>query len=399
MLIERMDTDLKNAMKAKNEVKVGTLRLLRAAIKNKEIEKKVKSLSENELLEIIQKQVKQRKDSIEEFKKAARQDLVKKETSEISVLEEYLPKQLTESELKTLVQEAIQTVGAKTKADLGKVMKEVMSRAAGKADGKQINQIVSSFSISVLYFLAMNLAYALLASLVVSLISLIGVATLIINDKLLKSIIFILIAFAAGSLIGGAFLEILPEAIEHTQNEIQLFLFVILGYVLFFVLEKYLHWHHHHDEECEVHMFTYLNLIGDGIHNFCDGLIIDAVFLTDVRVGIATTLAIILHEIPQELGDFMVLIYGGFSKGRALFFNFVSASFAILGTLVGYFFAHKISGFSAALLPLAAGGFIYIASCDLIPELRKETDPKKSILITAAFLLGIGLMYWLEVGV
>ena len=115
MLIERMDTDLKNAMKAKNEVKVGTLRLLRAAIKNKEIEKKVKSLSENELLEIIQKQVKQRKDSIEEFKKAARQDLVKKEMSEISVLEEYLPKQLTESELKILVQEAIQTVGAQPK--------------------------------------------------------------------------------------------------------------------------------------------------------------------------------------------------------------------------------------------------------------------------------------------
>ncbi len=245
----------------------------------------------------------------------------------------------------------------------------------------------------------MNLAYALLASLTVSLISLIGAAALLINDKLLKSLIFLLIAFAAGSLIGGAFLEILPEAMEHTQNVTQLYLFVILGYVLFFILEKYLHWHHHHDEECEKHVFTYLNLVGDGIHNFCDGLIIGAVFLTDVRVGIATTLAIILHEIPQELGDFMVLIYGGFSKGKALFFNFLSASVAIVGTLVGYFFAHTISGFSVGLLPIAAGGFIYIASCDLIPELRKETDPKKSVLITIAFILGIALMYWLEVGI
>ncbi|MBI4430315.1 MAG: ZIP family metal transporter [Candidatus Omnitrophica bacterium] len=245
----------------------------------------------------------------------------------------------------------------------------------------------------------MNLLYALAASFAVSLISLVGILALLINQKLLKDIIFLLIAFSAGSLIGSAFLGIIPEAMEHVDNIAFLFLFVLLGYVLFFLFEKYLHWHHHHDEKCDVHMFTYLNVIGDGIHNFCDGLIIGAVFLTDVRVGIATTLAIILHEIPQELGDFAVLIYGGFSRAKALFYNFLSASFAVAGTLVGYFFAHLIGGFSAILLPLAAGGFIYIASCDLIPELRKETDSRKSVSITAAFLLGVALMYGLNAGV
>ena len=142
--MEQIELDLRNAMKDKNEVKLGTIRMLKAAIKNKEIEKKVKSLAEPDLLEVIQKQVKQRKDSIADFEKAKRQDLVDKEASEIKVLEQYLPKQLTEAELKVLIQKAVQTVGAKTKADMGKVMKEVMPQVTGKADGKQVNQILSA---------------------------------------------------------------------------------------------------------------------------------------------------------------------------------------------------------------------------------------------------------------
>ena len=144
MLLEKIESDLKNAMKERNETKLGTLRMLKAAIKNKEIEKKVKNLTEPELLEIIQKQVKQRKDSISDFEKANRQDLVKKETAEISVLEQYLPKPLSETELKFLIQKAIQTVGAKSKAVIGKVMKEVMPQVAGKADGKQVTQILAT---------------------------------------------------------------------------------------------------------------------------------------------------------------------------------------------------------------------------------------------------------------
>ena len=140
----KIETDLKNAMKERDEAKLSTLRMLKAAIKNKEIEKKVKSLSETDILEAIQKQVKQRKDSIADFEKANRQDLVKKETGEVSILEQYLPKPFSEAELKILIQKAVQTVGAKTRADIGKVMKEIMPQITGKADGKQVNQILST---------------------------------------------------------------------------------------------------------------------------------------------------------------------------------------------------------------------------------------------------------------
>ena len=242
----------------------------------------------------------------------------------------------------------------------------------------------------------MNLLYALIASVIVSLISLIGVLALVIKDNLFKKLIIFLVAFAAGGLIGGAFLDIIPEAAEYVKDITQLFLYVILGYMLFFILEKYLHWRHCHSAECKIHRFTYLNIVGDIVHNFCDGLIIGTVFLVNIKVGIATTLAIIFHEIPHELGNFTVLVYGGFSKPKALFYNFLSSLFAIVGTIAGYYFTSKINGFSAILLPAAAGGFIYIASCDLIPELHKEEGGKRSALIMATFTFGITLMYLLK---
>ena len=242
----------------------------------------------------------------------------------------------------------------------------------------------------------MNLLFALAASVIVSLISLIGVVALIIKDDLLKKLIIFMVAFAAGGLIGGAFLDIIPEAVGYVKDVKQLFLYVVLGYVIFFIIEKYLHWRHCHEAGCEVHRFTYLNIVGDIVHNFSDGLIIGAIFLTSIKVGIAATLAIIFHEIPHEIGNFTVLVYGGYSKSRALFFNFLSALFAIAGTLVGYYFASRISGFPSILLPVAAGGFIYIASCDLIPELHKEEDGKRSALIMVTFVFGIALMYFLK---
>lgn len=242
----------------------------------------------------------------------------------------------------------------------------------------------------------MNLLYALIASSIVSLISLIGVLAFVLNEKILKKIIIFFVAFAAGGLIGGAFLDIIPEAMEYVKDTNQLFLYVVLGYMLFFILEKYLHWRHCHDSECKIHLFTYLNIIGDGVHNFTDGLIIGVTFLVNIKVGIATTLAIIFHEIPHELGNFMVLVYGGFTKIKAIFFNFLSALFAIGGTIVGYYFAFNIKGFSNLLLPIAAGGFIYIASCDLVPELQKEEDRQRSLLIMMFFSLGVLLMYFLK---
>lgn len=243
----------------------------------------------------------------------------------------------------------------------------------------------------------MNFIYALIASIAVSLISLIGIFALLIKDETLQKIMIFLVAFAAGGLIGGAFLDLIPEAAEHIKDITQLFLYVILGYVLFFILEKYLHWRHCHEPECKLHHFTYLNIIGDIVHNFGDGMIIGALFLVDIKVGFAATLAIIFHEIPHELGNFSVLVFGGFSKLKALSFNFLTALFAIGGTIIGYYFAAHISGFGKILMPLAAGGFIYIASCDLIPELHKEKDGKRSALIMVTFIFGIALMYTLKV--
>jgi len=234
--------------------------------------------------------------------------------------------------------------------------------------------------------------WAIAASIVVSLISLIGIFSLLLNEKLLNRILILLVGFGAGGLIGGAFLHLLPEALEGKETLVP-FLNVIFGFIIFFILEKYFFWRHcHKGEKCDIHTFTYLNLIGDKIHNFGDGLIMGASFATDIRLGIVATVAIILHEIPQELGDFGVLIYGGFSKFKALGYNFVSALTAVVGTIVGYLFAQRIYNFSSFLLPIAGGGFIYIASCDLIPELHRQADIKRSSLSMLFFILGILLM-------
>ena len=243
----------------------------------------------------------------------------------------------------------------------------------------------------------MNFNWAIGASILVSLISLIGVISLLLNEKILHRILILLVGFGTGGLIGGAFLHLLPEALEHSKDFVTPFVYVIVGFVIFFVLERYLHWRHCHQEgKCDVHVFTYLNLIGDGVHNLIDGLIIGASFAVDIKIGIVSTFAIILHEIPQELGDFAVLIYGGFSKFKALFYNFLSAATAIIGTVIGYYFASRIGGFSGVLIPIAAGGFIYVASCDLVPELHKQPDLKSATLAMSFFLLGIFLMLGLK---
>jgi zinc and cadmium transporter len=233
-----------------------------------------------------------------------------------------------------------------------------------------------------------NFLWAIGASIAVSLISLIGIFSLLLKENSLHQILVPLIGFSAGGLIGGAFLHLLPEALEEAGSYI-VFSYLILGFISFFILEKYLHWRHCHDEVCKIHVFTYLNLIGDGIHNFTDGLVIGASFIISIHFGIVTTLIIILHEIPQEIGDFGVLVYGGFSKLKALYCNFIIALTCVLGTAIGYFVSANIKTFSMALLPLTAGGFIYIATCDLIPELHKQTELKRSTFSMLAFLCGI----------
>lgn len=240
----------------------------------------------------------------------------------------------------------------------------------------------------------MNLIWALGASIVVSLISFVGVISLLLKENLLNKILLLLISFSAGALIGGAFLHLIPEAVEKSGHSNEVYLFVIVGFILFFVLEKYLHWRHCHKGKCEIHMFTYINLVGDGIHNFIDGLIIGSSFMVNVSFGLTTTFAIVMHEIPQEIGDFGVLVYGGLNKNKALFYNFLSALTAVLGTAIGYALANTSDVFLKLLMPVAAGGFIYIASCDLIPELHKEQNLKKATLSMAVFILGVAFMYF-----
>jgi len=233
-----------------------------------------------------------------------------------------------------------------------------------------------------------NLSWAIAASISVSLISLIGIFSLMIKEDWLKSFLIIVIGFSAGGLIGGAFFHLLPEALHETDAQI-VSIYIVMGFIAFLLLEKYLHWRHCHEGVCSVHAFTYLNLIGDGIHNFTDGLVIGTSFILDIHFGLITSLVIILHEIPQEIGDFGVLLYGGFSKYKALFCNFITALTCIAGTIIGYILTEKIGDFSAFLLSFTAGGFIYIAACDLVPELHKQQGFRKGAESLVSFLSGI----------
>lgn len=238
-----------------------------------------------------------------------------------------------------------------------------------------------------------NFLVAILLAFLISLFSLIGMATLAIKEKVLRKILLMLVGLSAGGLIGGAFFHLLPEALDSDLDTTAVFAFTIVGFLLFFLLEKFLFWRHCHKGKCEIHTFTYLNLIGDSIHNFIDGLIIIAAFLVDIRLGLVTTLAIALHEIPQEIGDFGVLVYGGFSKIKALIYNFAAALTVVGGVALGYLVGKEIQLTVPFLLSFAAGGFIYIAATDLIPEIRLEKKLSKSLLSFGVFLLGILLMF------
>lgn len=239
----------------------------------------------------------------------------------------------------------------------------------------------------------MNTFFSILVSVTaVSCMSLIGAITLGIQRKKLERYILLLVAFAAGTLIGGAFLHLLPESFEALDPASVSYL-MLTSFAIFFLLERIVHWHHCHTDNCEVHSFGAMSLLGDGLHNFLDGLAIAAAYTVSFEVGIATTLAVIMHEIPQELSDFMVLLKAGYTVKSALLWNFVSAAIAILGGLVGYFLTGYSSQFAMYLLPLAAGGFLYVGATDLLPELQKDTTAKASLKHIVPFLAGLAFMY------
>lgn len=235
--------------------------------------------------------------------------------------------------------------------------------------------------------------YAIASIIIISLISLIGAFSFFISSRMNKILLFI-VSFSAGSLLGGAILHLLPEAVEKLGFGIDIGLYFLLGILVFFILEKFIHWRHCHipTSKEHPHPFAYMNLLGDSLHNFIDGLIIGVAYLVNIPLGISTSLAVLFHEIPQELGDFGVLLHSGFSKKKALLFNFLTATTAILGGVVGLLLGGMVESFSMIIVPFTAGGFVYIASSDLIPELHKECRVSRSIVQLIGMILGIGVM-------
>lgn len=244
----------------------------------------------------------------------------------------------------------------------------------------------------------MNIAFALIAVTFVSLLSLLGVVFLVLKRKSFERIMSTLLALSSGVLLGGAFFDLLPESLNQLPN--LAFIIVIGGIISFFSLEKMLSWHHHieGDHPGETKAAGYLSLVGDGIHNFIDGVVIGSSFLVSTHLGIAVTLGVIAHEIPHELADFTILIHSGFSNKKALLFNFLSATTAIAGTLIIVSISSIERSVIPFLLPFGAGNFLYIAMSDLIPELHKVDSKKDSAIQLLALIAGACLIYLLPKG-
>ena len=240
------------------------------------------------------------------------------------------------------------------------------------------------------------LAWIIVGGVLMSAIAMVGSVTLVLKPITLQRLLLPLVAFAAGSLIGGAFFHMIPAGFDAIGDSLTTSAIVVVGFTVFFVLEQWLHWHHCHRAQSDCKQpLTYLILIGDGLHNFLGGLAIAGTFLIDIRLGITSWLAAAAHEVPQELGDFGVLIHGGWSKGRALLFNVLSGLTFLLGGLAAYALSSRVD--VSWLIPFAAGNFLYIGASDLIPEVNKHRDGKINTVHLLAFVAGLALLWWAKV--
>ena len=241
--------------------------------------------------------------------------------------------------------------------------------------------------------------YSLVSVFVVSLISLIGITTISLSAERMKRIVLLLVSFAVGALFGDSFIHLLPESYKRIDSNLVASGLVIAGMLAFFILEKFVCWRHCHLPEAGYRPppVVYMNLIGDGLHNVIDGIIIGASYSMSVSIGVATTIAVILHEIPQEMGDFGILIHGGLTRKTALILNFACATLAIFGCLITLIIGPQLKNSSLYVLPFTAGSFIYIAGSDLIPELNKEVTPSRSIQQFLAIAFGVLVMMLLAV--
>ena len=250
-----------------------------------------------------------------------------------------------------------------------------------------------------------TVAFLSIASVIaVSLLSLLGILFFLIEERIIRKTLLYFVSFSTGALLGDVFLHILPDLVEKNAGGppfADMMMVILLGILFSFVVEKFIHWRHCHvlpeddraHHEHHHHSVGIMSAFGESVHNFIDGVVIGASYLVSVPLGIATTLAIVFHEIPHEIGNFAVLLHSGFSRTQALRINILSACTAILGTvgvlLAGSFFVSA----SSLLLPFAAGNLLYIAGSDLIPELHKETGARQGMLQLLAMIAGMGLMY------
>lgn len=242
----------------------------------------------------------------------------------------------------------------------------------------------------------MILLYITLANILVSLISLSGFFLLaFLKEEKLNNILLFLVSLSAGALLGDVFIHILPEAVNKGNND-NLFLIVLFSMALFFIIEKVFHWRHCHEGRCEVHSFGYMNLLGDFIHNFIDGVLIASTFVVDIKLGVITTFAILLHELPQEMGDFAVLLYSGIKKDKVLLLNYLVSLSSVAGGIFGFYLTGLGGNIISILLPIAAGNFLYISTTDLIPEIKNEKNLKRSRIAFVWFLVGVLMMYALK---
>ena len=242
-----------------------------------------------------------------------------------------------------------------------------------------------------LVFKVSKLAWIVLGGVLMSVIAMVGSITLVLKPATLDRLLLPLVAFAAGSLIGGAFFHMIPAALDADKSSLGIGLAVVAGFTMFFVLEQVLHWHHCHRAQADCKQpLTYLVLIGDGLHNFLGGLAIAGTFLIDIRLGITSWLAAAAHEVPQELGDFGVLVHGGWSKQKALLFNVLSGLTFLLGGLLAYGMSFQMD--VSWLIPFAAGNFLYIGASDLVPEVNKHHELKANAVHVLAFVLGLALL-------
>jgi len=243
--------------------------------------------------------------------------------------------------------------------------------------------------------------HTIVSVVIVSLISLVGIFTLTLKSELLSKVLFLMVSFAIGALFGDAFVHIIPESFENNGQDITTSLSILLGILIFFILERFIRWRHCHDaiSENRPHSIALLNLVGDAAHNLIDGMVIGVSYLVSIPIGISTTLAVILHEIPQEIGDFGILLHGGYTIKKALILNFMTALTAIIGAIASLLIGPRMEGYTLVLLPMTAGGFIYIAGSGLIPELHHRCDIKLSTSISqfSMIILGIVMMVLLKI--